>query len=173
MPVPLNSHGQRSFASAALGYFDVFARGYDTILFVVVARLRQPGESWIAFDRRMLRLSLATAAAAPASYAAWVAGGAARAAGHGTVLNLPFALAALSLGVALVARRRPRRDLPPGAGRIDCDALAWLTGLYSAGAIALPILVTYPAQRYIDSAALLLAAWPFYGMIRLLGWPRR
>jgi len=37
----------------------------------------------------------------------------------------------------------------------------------------LPILVTYPAQRYIDSAALLLAAWPFYGMIRLLGWPRR
>jgi hypothetical protein len=172
VPVPLNSSGERSFISAALGYFDVFARGYESILFNVVARLRQPGESWVAFDRRILRLSLATVAAAPASYAAWVAGGAARAVGHGTVLNLPFALASLLLALAFVVRRRPDHGLPPSIGSIDRHALAWMTGIYSIGAIALPILVGFPAQRYIDSAALLLAAWPFYGLIRILGWRR-
>ena len=128
--------------------------------------MRRPGESWIQFDRRLMRLSLATIAAAPADYAAWIVGAAARSIGHATVLNLPFALGTLALAAAFVLRRRPG---DAAAGRpTDIDTLAWLTGAWWLGAIALPVLVSFAAQRYIDSAALLLAVWPFYGLIRIV-----
>jgi hypothetical protein len=66
---PLNSSRQRSFMSAAFGYFDIYARSYDDLL-GLIAKTRHSGENWVAFNARLTELSLATAAAAPQQ---WIA----------------------------------------------------------------------------------------------------
>ena len=42
---PLNSQGERSFTSAAAGYFDIYARTYDELLYGEIAKLQLPGQS--------------------------------------------------------------------------------------------------------------------------------
>ena len=39
---PLNSSGERSFSSAAAGYFDIYARTYDDLLYGEISNLRLP-----------------------------------------------------------------------------------------------------------------------------------
>jgi hypothetical protein len=154
---PENSSGVRSFASAALGYFDIYARSYDGLL-VEIAKLRQPDESWIAFDRRLRDFSVATLLRTPDKWLAWVGGATARFVGHAIVSNATMLLACLALLVTSIfaAIRRSNlaataRDLAP----VCIVALAWL-----AATGPLIVLVTFPATRYIDTAGVLLAAIP-------------
>jgi hypothetical protein len=163
LPIPLNSHGERSFVSAASGYFDVLARTYDAVLYGAVAPGRGVGESWVAFDRRMERLAVATLAAAPFDYAAWVLGALTRLVGRAIVINLPFVLGCL--GWLALARRRAVRAAPH-----DIRLLGLLTAVWTGGTALPTILLTFPAGRYIDSACLMLAAWPIFAVLRHL-WP--
>ncbi len=160
--LPANSSGQRSFVSTALFYFDILARTHDAVLSGAVAPLQAPGEDWPAFNRRLQRFAVATVRAAPVSYAAWVAGGASRLVGHALVLNPALLLATLAL---LLLASRPAH----GEARGDLRLLLVLVGVYGVGSGALSVLITFPASRYIDSAAMLLAALPFYGALRRLG----
>ena len=155
---PLNSSGQRSFVSAALGYFDIYARGYDDFLHGVIDKQQPPGESWVAFNRRMMAFSLDTARSAPLRWAAWVAGATSRLAGHMIVTNatMLLALGALAVAALFAAVRRPG-PIPAceGLGGVLLVAAAWI------GATApLTVLTTFPATRYIDTAATLLPAIP-------------
>jgi hypothetical protein len=160
LPIPLNSQGQRSFVSAAAGYFDVLARTHDDVLYGAVAPERRADESWVAFNARMQRLALATLAAAPRDYAAWVFGGLTRLAGRSVVANVPFVLGCL-VWLCLSRRRRFVPAIPQ-----DVRLLGWLTAFWTLGAGLTAVLLTFPAARYVDSTCLLLAAWPIYAALR-------
>ena len=165
---PVNSVGERSFASAALGYFDIYARGYDNVLSGVIAPLRPADASWVAWNKQLLAFSLATVLADPLRYLAWVGGATARLVGHAVALNAPMLLAlALWFVPSLLAFARRRDCATEDAGAVSLLALAWfaING-------ALPVLVTFPAARYIDSAAILLPAIPLALAIALMTRPR-
>jgi hypothetical protein len=155
---PLNSAHERSFVSAALGYFDIYARSYDDFLSSEIAKLRAPEETWVAFNRRLARFSFATVITAPVRWAAWIAGGSARLAGRAIVTNAPMLAAmAVLLITALPAftRRSPLGDCAADLAAVSIIALGWL-----AATGPLTVLVTFPATRYIDTSAMLLPAVP-------------
>ncbi len=166
--VPLNSSNQRSFVSAALAYFDVYARTYDQVLPLVQAQ-RRPGESWVAFNRRMMDFSLAVVRAAPLRYAAWVVGATQRLIGHAVIANLPLMLAVMVMLVAwpwrLLVHRTVR--LPP-VQPADMPVMVLLATAWFAAAGALAVLVTFPATRYIDTANLMLAPLAIYWAARMV-----
>ena len=62
---PLNSVGERSFVSAALGYFDIYARSHDDLLYGEIIGLKRADETWVAFNGRLMSFSVATIAAVP------------------------------------------------------------------------------------------------------------
>lgn len=160
--IPANSSGTRSFASAALGYFDVLARTHDDVLYGIVRLQKQDGEDWVAFNARMQSWSLAVILAAPDRYAVWVVGASSRLAGRALATNLPFVLGTIALLalIPLTWLRRLKTD-PPTAisdGISPVAALSLLALGWLAATAPLIVLTTFPASRYIDTAALLLAA---------------
>jgi Dolichyl-phosphate-mannose-protein mannosyltransferase len=165
---PLNSMGERSFVSAAVGYFDIYARTYDDLLYGEIIKLRSPEESWVDFDRRLQRFALITIMLAPERYAAWVVGASSRLVGHMILTNAPFILAGLGLlaAILLVATGRPAsiRNL---TGSTDMLLVVAVVATYIFIAAPLAVLITFPASRYIDTAAHLLPALPLFGAIRL------
>ena len=165
---PLNSRGERSFASTALGYYDLYARTYDDLLQRRIMTL-QGGESWVAFNGRLMRLSLATVRAAPGRYLAWVAGGTMRFTGRLLASNIAFALATGGF-LAAYAAALWRRRLPvaEAAGPLDVPALLCLVTVTVVAAGALTVVTTFPAARYIDTAGLFLPALPIYGLLSLI-----
>lgn len=167
--IPRNSSGERSFHSAALGYFDVLARTYDDVAWGIVLRERAPDEPWPAFDARAARFSLAVVAAAPDRYVSWVAGATGRLVGRAVTANVPFLLAAAAcviLWPLVLLRRRPPR--PTDERGADVPVLVALAAGWFAAAGLLTVLVTFPALRYVDSAALLLPALPIYAAWSLI-----
>jgi hypothetical protein len=171
IPTPENSTGQRSFASAAAGYFDIYARTYDALLHDEIERLQRPDESWVEFDHRLGRLTLATIRAVPLDYAAWLVGASARLVGRMLVTNGPFVLACVGLFAALLwALRRPEsiRSLDRAS---DVVLLVLVVGIYILAAAPMGVLLTFPAARYIDTAAVLLPALPLYAAFHLVEAP--
>jgi hypothetical protein len=155
---PLDSAGERSFVSAALGYFDIYARAHDDMLWGVIVKQRASGESWIAFNQRLTSFSIATFKTAPLRWAAWVAGATSRLVGRMIVTNAPMlvALAALLIvGLPAFAARAPL-----GASAADLPAICILALAWLAATGPLAVLMTLPATRYIDTSALLLPAVP-------------
>ena len=168
---PLNSAGERSFISAALGYFDIYARAYDDFLWGEIVKLRAPGESWVAFNQRLGSFSLATIRAVPYRWAAWVVGATSRLVGRMIVTNAPMVVAlALLLIVALAAFAQ---RTPLGAGAADLPAVCIVALAWLASTGPLTVLVSIPATRYIDTAAVLLPAVPALLAAAILqGWAR-
>jgi hypothetical protein len=155
---PLNSAGERSFESAALGYFDIYARSYDDFVWFEIGALQAPQESWVSFNQRLTTFSVATIIAAPLRWAAWVGGATSRLVGRMIVTNAPMLVAIAVLLVAAVAAFVRRTGLGPSADDLAvvlAVALAWLA---STGPLI--VLIAFPATRYIDTAALLLPAVP-------------
>jgi hypothetical protein len=155
---PLNSVGDRSFVSAALGYFDIYARSHDDFLYIQIIGLRGPDETWVAFNKRLMNFSAATIAAVPLRWITWVVGATSRLVGRMIITNATMLVALVVLFVvsvpALVRRTQlgsTRTDLMP----VCAIALAWF-----ASTAPLIVLITFPATRYIDTAALLIAAPP-------------
>lgn len=164
---PLNSKGERSFVSAAAGYFDIYARSYDDLLYGEITKLQAPGESWVEFDRRLQRFALATIALAPERYGAWIVGAASRLAGRMIVTNAPFVLAGMALlATALLMLFKPEcmRNLQ---GSTDTLLVVAVVAVYVLITAPLAVLITFPASRYIDTAAVLLPAVPLFGAIRI------
>ncbi len=163
---PENSIGARSFGSEAIGYFDILARTHDSVLYGVVAKQRQPAESWVAFNNRLQHFAIATIRAAPVDYAAWVLGAVARLIGHALVMNPAFLLPAL----AVLAWFAVAPILP--APEENITPLLTIVLWYTLGTSLLTVLVTFRAQRYIDVSGLMLPALPIYALLlRIL--PRR
>lgn len=155
---PRNSVGERSFVSAALGYFDIYARAHDDFLWGEIVKLRAPGESWVGFNRRMASFAIATFRAAPLRWAAWVGGATSRLVGRMIVTDAPMLIAfALLLIVAMPAfvQRATLGACATDLPVVCIVALAWLA---ATGPLA--VLMTIPATRYIDTAAVLLPAVP-------------
>jgi hypothetical protein len=154
---PPNSSGQRSFTSAAFGYFDIYARGYDDLL-GLIAKTRHPDENWVAFNARLTKFSLATVAATPQQWIAWVGGAASRLVGRAVVANAPMLAALLLLLIGAVWMFLRRGDIGTACddiGLVSTAALGWFVCTGS-----LTVLLTFPATRYIDTAAMLLPAIP-------------
>ena len=168
LQTPLNSQGQRSFVSSALGYFDIYARTYDDLLYGIIRPL-QGNEDWPSFNRKMMRFSLATVTAAPTEYLAWVGGAMSRAVGRMIVTNAPLALAVVFLAALYPAVLfRGRQRALRAAGVYDLPILLCLTVFYTVSSIFLSVIVTYPASRYIDTAAIFLPALPIYAVMTLI-----
>jgi len=160
--VPRNSFGIRSFHSAALGYFDVLARTHDEVLYGIVIQQRQPDESWVAFNRRLQRWSIAVLTATPERHVTWMIGATTRLIGRAMMTNLPFGLGVLALVLVVPLLWLRRIDVPRmerTQGKPDpFTALVLLGGGWMLGSGVLMVVVTFPAWRYIDSCAILLAA---------------
>lgn len=165
---PLNSSGQRSFFSAAAGYFDIYARTYDNLVFGGIYGLKKPDESFVDFDRRLRQLSIEVLLLSPVSYAGWLVGATSRLAGRMMVTNVPFVLATIVFFICFIRRVFFYRSaLPSCDGGRDLFLLISIVLAYIAASVPLIVLVTFPASRYIDAAAVLLPAIPLYGAIRL------
>lgn len=156
LPLPLDSHGTRSFLSAALGYPDILARSYDAILYGAVQPIRQAGESWVGFDNRLQRLTLHVILIRPNLYVAWIVGGLARVLGRIALFNPAFVLATI-----LCLLRRPSPSWPTR----DRVLLTALCGAWLAATVAPAIMLSFPAARYIDSAGLPLAILPLRALL--------
>ena len=163
---PLNSVGERSFVSAALGYFDIYARTYDELLWNQIVKLLRAGETWVDFNRRLMNFSLSTIAAAPVRYLAWVVGATSRLIGRMIVTNATMLLALAVLLVLSVPAVMRRTTL--GAARADLQPVCAIALAWVASTAPLIVLVTFPATRYIDTASLLLAAPPALLAIALM-----
>lgn len=165
--VPRNSTNQRSFVSAALAYFDVYARTYDRMLTLAHAQKR-PNENWLAFNRRMMGFSLAVVRAAPVRYATWVVGATQRLIGQAVIANLPLMLAVIVMLVAWPWRLLFHRtvSLPP-VQPVDMPVMVLLAAAWLVAAGALGVLVTFPATRYINTANILLAPLAIYWAVRM------
>ena len=155
---PLNSAGERSFISAALGYFDIYARAYDDLVWGEINKLRAPGEDWVAFNQRLANFSFATIKAAPLRWASWVAGATSRLVGRMIVTDAPM-MAALTL-LLIVALAAFAQSTPFGAGAADLPAVCIIALAWLASTGPLVVLVAFPATRYIDTCAVLLPAVP-------------
>ena len=165
MPTPLNSSGERSFISAAVGYYDIYARSYDTFLVGILA-LRAPGEAWVAFNQRLMRFAFATIRAAPLRWVAWVVGGTSRTLGRMVVTNAPMVLST-ALFLLVWLRQMLRWPKQPRLGPNDVSLVALVALAWTATCGPLGFLVTFPSARYIDTSALLLPAIPLVGMLAL------
>ena len=175
LPTPLNSEGERSFISAAIGYYDIYARTYDNLLYGEILHLGR-GQSWVAFNRQLLRLSLATIFAAPSRYLAWVVGGTARSVGRLVVTNAPMMLTIIAIAILYpVALWKRASGLVRPLPHQDIAVLVCLTTAYVVAAGALPVLVSFPARRYLDTTALFLPALGFYALFSLVSelWEER
>lgn len=164
---PVNSTGERSFVSAAVGYFDIYARTHDDLLYGEIVKLKRPDESWPDFDRRLQSFALATIMHAPGRYAAWIVGASARLVGRMTVTNAPFVLASLALLAMLVLLICQPDRVHNLRGSTDTLLVVAIATLYVLTAAPLAVLITFPASRYIDAAAVLLPALPLFGAIRI------
>jgi hypothetical protein len=164
---PLNSTGDRSFVSAAAGYFDIYARSYDELVHNGIQRLKRADEDWVAFDRRLKSFAVTTVRLVPDRYVAWVAGATSRLLGRMLVTNGPFLIA--SIGFLLMLARTVLR--PAGFrslhGTSDTLAVVVVVAIYLLTSAPLTVLITFPSSRYIDAAAILLPALPIYAAIRL------
>jgi hypothetical protein len=166
--VPFNASNARSYHSAALAYFDVFARTHDDML-RIAASTRKPGEALVDFNRRLTRFSLLVIRAAPDRYAAWLVGATSRLFGRAVATDLAAVLAILVVALAwpwrLLAWKQvgvapdTRLDFPV---MILC-AIAWL-----GASGVLTVLIHAPANRFIDTASLLVAAPLIYWAALLL-----
>jgi len=156
--IPRNADGARSYHSAALAYFDVLARTHDDVLKISWAKLRA-GESIVDYNRRMTRFSLAVFRAAPDRYAAWLVGASTRLFGRSFVTNLPAVLA-----LAVIALAWPWRLLSQSEtmvhpeSRADFPVLSLLAILWLAASAPLTVLIHAPANRFIETSSLLVAA---------------
>jgi hypothetical protein len=127
--------------------------------------MRQPDESWVAFNKRMQAFSLATMRIVPERWLAWTIGGTSRFVGRALVTNavfVLFALACLVVGAWRLAQGRQfRASIPPQ----DWLIVAVLAAGWAVNAIAAPILVAFPTTRYIDTAAALIPALAIMALI--------
>lgn len=165
MPTPFNSSGERSFVSAAVGYYDIYARSYDNFLLGILA-LQAPGETWVTFNQRLMRFSLAAIHAARLRWLGWIVGGTSRSVGRMLIANVPMVLSSALFLLFWLRQmlRWPKQTLPRpnDVSIVALVALAW-----TATCAPLGVLVTFPAARYIDTSALLLPAIPLIGLLAL------
>ncbi|MGL4239862.1 MAG: hypothetical protein ACRCTI_01990, partial [Beijerinckiaceae bacterium] len=136
---------------------------FDEILWGQLTALRQPGETWVAFNDRMGALSAATLRAAPARYVFWAAGATSRLVGRLIAYNAAFLLAAaLFLAAALWNIVRHGSALAGGAGS-SWTPLVMIVAAWIVSTSALTVIAAFPALRYTETAGLLLTALPLYG----------
>lgn len=170
--IPPNASNERSFYSAALAYFDVLARTHDDMIYEVITPTRRADESWVDFNRRLARFSVAVVRAAPERYAAWVVGGATRVVGHAIVTNLPAALAIVVMAVMwpwnLLVRGQTAAS---SVSHLDVPVMAALAILWFVGAGILTVLMSSPSIRYIETSTVFVAPLLIY-WAALLACPR-
>ena len=106
-----------------------------------------------------MRFALSTVRADRLIYIGWVVGAAVRMAGHMSITDPAFLIPMLMLFVILGFRgyRSPEAAEDPSA------LIAVV--LDNRGALALSVLVTYPALRYVDVASIVLPALPLYALL--------
>lgn len=158
MRTPLNSVGDRSFVSAALGYFDICARSHDDFLYIQIMALKGPDETWVAFNKRLMSFSIATIAGVPLRWIAWVAGATSRLVERMIITNATMLVALVVLFVVSMPALVRRTQL--GSTRTDLMPVCAIALASVASTAPLIVLITFPATRYIDTAALLIAAPP-------------
>jgi hypothetical protein len=153
--IPPNSSGERSFYSAALAYFDVLARTHDDMIYEIITPTRRPDESWIDFNRRLMRFSVAVVRASPERYAAWIAGGSTRVVGRSLAANIPAAVAILAIAIIWPWQlfARGRTGVAPVA-RLDVPVMVVLTVVWFVGSGILTMLMSAPSTRYIETASI-------------------
>jgi hypothetical protein len=170
---PLNSKNELSFLSAAVGYFDVYARTIDHLTWGVIAGVRDGNESWVQFNKRMQEFSIATVKIVPDRWAAWIVGGSSRFVGRAFVTNAPFVIfgvAFLAVGtVRIFSRGQPKAAV----SRKDWLVVVIVAAGWAIMAIGLAIVVAFPSTRYIDTADMFFPAVPLLALIWASGVARR
>ena len=169
---PVNSQGENSFVSAALCYFDVYARSIDKVTWGVVGGMRGENESWVAFNKRMQQFSIATLKIVPDRWVAWIVGGSSRFVGRSLITNVPFVLFTIAF-LAVGAIRIFGPDSPGNhLSMKDWIAVAVVAAGWAIMTISVAIIAYFPATRYIDTASVFIPAIPLLAFITLAAWGR-
>lgn len=165
--IPKNSYGEVSFISAALGYFDILARNYDSIVYGIIGDLKMPNETWVEFNARMQSFSIEVISSKPIYYFSWVVGASARFMGRIIVINLPLMLSIIGLISALLISRSGKKVIGFNLNKKELICLIIIPLIYTFSSGILSILVSFPASRYIDTSGIMLSGF-FIFVIQLI-----
>lgn len=160
--------GVRDYRRTARSYFDILANNFDELVYRVVKNERMPDENMVHLNRRMMAFCVDVVQAAPLDYAMWVLGGVRSWVGTATVLNPAFvgggaALVIFYFWLALSSGVPALRF-----ERLDVAVISLITIIFSIGAGALTVLVTYPIIRYVSTSAIFLPSMGLYVLIQLI-----
>jgi len=162
MALPLNSYGEVSFISVALGYFDILARNYDAIVYGVMADLQMPNESWVEFNARMQSFTIEVIRSKPVYYLCWIIGATARFIGRSIVMNLPLMSSIIGIIVLLLVKTSTKKIIKLTLSRDEIICLIVIPLIFALSSGVLSILVSFPAHRYIDSSNIMLAGFSIF-----------
>jgi Ca2+/Na+ antiporter len=110
----------------------------------------------------MMRYSIAVVGAAPLKYVAWVMGAATRVVGRVVTQNVPMVIAVAGLLVVWPVTILSGRSWAPQTATLDSQVLVLLALFWLVCTQGLTVLVTFPANRYIDTSALLISPIAIY-----------
>ncbi len=160
--LPLNSSGEVSFISVALGYFDILARNYDAVVYGIMGDLQFADESWVEFNARMQHFTIQVILSEPIYYLSWLIGATVRFIGRMVVINLPFMCSLIGVILLLLLKRPVKKinKLTLTRDEIICLVIIPLIFAFSSGVLS--ILVSFPAHRYIDSSNIMLAGFSIF-----------
>ena len=158
IPVTINDR-QSSFNTTAVLYPDAIAVAYDQIGFVV-SKQKQPGEGYVAFDRRLMRFDLAVIKLAPGKLLLWMVGQTARLVGQAVMTNISMAIAFFLVLIALGLGRKG----DPSDKDMEALLVINLAWLIASGLLA--VSASFAATRYINTAGMFLPALPAYWALR-------
>lgn len=167
LAIPQNSIGEVSFVSAALGYFDILARNYDSIVYGITGDLKMPNETWVEFNSRMQRFSVEVISSKPLYYFSWIVGASARFVGRVIVINLPLMLSVIGIIFALFLPSSGRKIISFNLKKKEIICLIIIPLIYTFSSGILSILVSFPASRYIDTSGIMLSGF-FIFVIQLI-----
>jgi hypothetical protein len=167
-PLFTNSNGVRSYQTTALDGFDALARNYDAIMWGKLVPLRNPDESWVAFNARMGAVNGAILRALPERWGLWMIGASSRLMGRLITYNAAFLLATGLFGLAALVNITRSGTALGGSSGASWTMLSLITIAWVLCTTPLTVIATFPALRYIDTGGMLLTSLPLYGFFLAL-----
>ena len=172
-PIPLNSKNKRSFVSTSIGYYDILARDYDTILNEIMLKLKNSDENWIDYNSRMQNFTFSVIKNNPLYYASWIIGGSIRFIGRVFISNLSFIISFIILIILFFSRNNlsiysKKAFKSKFHDNEELFFIIKVSSIYTFSIAVMCILITFPAARYIDSAGITLASIPIFLISKLL-----
>jgi len=164
----VNYHGMSSVLSSKdsmlIGYFDIAARNYDVLS--DIGKLSLQTDSWVEFNSKMQSFSIDVIFSEPLSYSLYVVGALSRFVGKSLVTNFSF-LFFLSIFVIYFILKKSI-TLKTEKENFEYYILILIALFFFFINLVPSIIVSFPAQRYIDAGGFGLGLIPSFLIFSIL-----